>query len=624
MPRPTSLSNICLEEVPDIRRLEKIAATIREKILEVLTGLGEERRGHPGGSLSLVEILTVLYFSFLKIDPDNPDWEERDRFVLSKGHGCLALYVALALRGFFDPEWLFTFRKLDSRLQGHPDMRKTPGVDMSSGSLGNGIAAGVGMALAFRAQNRGNRVCVVTGDGELQEGVVWEAAMTAGKYQLERLLAIVDCNGWQGSGRIQEIMPLEPLIEKWRAFQWNVLQTDGHDVGQIVRQLEQVRRTTGRPTVILAHTIKGKGVPFMENDNSWHQRALWPEEGTVVSSSGGYGEIGSPLFSTRAAAGEALLSMAREGSDFALLTADTSVSMGIKSLQESYPERCLEVGIAEQNLFMVAAGMASTGKVVFVCTYSIFAGMRALEQLRSFIACPRLPVKILAGLCGLSAGIEGVSHLTTEEVGILRCIPQLTIINPSDARMTRQAIRAAAAFPGPVYIRLGRDPTPVLPETDSIFAIGRGQLRVEEGWQAVLLTTGLITVEVLEAAVELDRQGIKCTVAEFPTLKPLDRELVLTLARRAETLFTVEEHNLIGGLGTAVIETIGEGPNRKVEKIGIPDCFLESGTPEELRRKYGLSKQSIVRRVLAALHRSMELGPAQEEGGEHSIETPQR
>ena len=229
--------------------------------------------GHPGGSLSAMDILTALYFNELNIDPSRPRWEDRDRFVLSKGHCTPALYSLLALRGFFPLEQLKLFRSIKGHMSGHPDMRHVPGVDMSTGSLGQGLSAAVGMAMAAKLQNRSNRCYALCGDGELAEGQIWEAAMAAAKWKLDNLCVFVDVNGLQIDGRTADVMPSEPLDKKFEAFNWNVIKIDGHDFEQILSALDSARSFKGKPTVILAATVKGKGVSFMENQAGWHGKA---------------------------------------------------------------------------------------------------------------------------------------------------------------------------------------------------------------------------------------------------------------------------------------------------------------------------------------------------------------
>lgn len=251
----------------DEAKLQEIAKQIRRNIIAMIA---EANSGHPGGSLSAVEIMTYLYFQEMKVDPANPAWPERDRLVLSKGHAAPVLFSALAERGFFPREELLTFRKINSRLQGHPDMKKAPGVDMSTGSLGQGISTAIGMALAGKLDKLDYRVFVLLGDGECQEGQVWEAAMAAGHYKLDNLVVFLDYNGLQIDGPCETVMSVAPLADKFRAFGWDVQEIDGHSFPQIAAALQQAKKVQGKPHMIVARTVKGKGVSFMENEVGWH------------------------------------------------------------------------------------------------------------------------------------------------------------------------------------------------------------------------------------------------------------------------------------------------------------------------------------------------------------------
>ena len=253
-----------------LKDLKKRAAVIRKHIIDEVYNAAS---GHPGGSLSCADILTVLYFEEMNIDPQRPSWEDRDRFVLSKGHCAPALYATLAERGFFPVEDLVKFRSADSYLEGHPSMRYVPGVDMSTGSLGQGISAATGMALAGKLDGKDYRVYAVLGDGEIQEGQVWEACMAAAHYKLDNLTAFLDHNGLQIDGNIADVMSPEPVTEKFKAFGWNVIHIDGHDIPQIIDALKKAKEVKGKPTMIIADTVKGKGVAFMENQAGWHGSA---------------------------------------------------------------------------------------------------------------------------------------------------------------------------------------------------------------------------------------------------------------------------------------------------------------------------------------------------------------
>jgi transketolase len=282
-------------DTAEIARLQDVARRIR---VGVVRAVNEARAGHLGGPLSAADVLAALYFHVLRIRPEDPVWPERDRFVLSKGHSSIGLYAALALRGYFPVEELATFDQAGTRLQGHPDMTKLPGLDMSTGSLGMGISAAIGIALGTRLTGHPDvRTYVMLGDGECQEGEVWEAAMVAARYGLDKLIAIVDHNklqqfGWRGEGPDGRTSPQAAgeLVAKWSAFGWRVLEVDGHDIAAILGVLEKAARGDGRPTVVIAHTVKGKGVSFMEGHYYWHTRALTPDEFATAMA-----ELGEPI-----------------------------------------------------------------------------------------------------------------------------------------------------------------------------------------------------------------------------------------------------------------------------------------------------------------------------------------
>lgn len=267
---------------PDFDALRSVATSVRRSVISAIHHAGA---GHIGGPLSATDLLTVLYFHELRIDPADPSWPDRDRFIFSKGHSSIALYATLAERGYFPTEELLTFDQLDSRLQGHPDMLVTPGIDMSTGSLGQGLSPGLGMALAARLTGKDYRTYVMIGDGEAQEGQIWEASMVAARYKVDNLVAILDWNGLQqygwseaGRGPDDRMNPLEDPAGKWRAFGWYVIELDGHDLRAVVAALDEARSIRGQPTMLIAHTVKGKGVSFMEGNYLWHAKPITDEE----------------------------------------------------------------------------------------------------------------------------------------------------------------------------------------------------------------------------------------------------------------------------------------------------------------------------------------------------------
>lgn len=261
-----------------VNKISKNALKMRRLIVKMLA---RAKSGHPGGSLSCTDIIACLYFDIMRYNPNNPLWEDRDRFHLSKGHACPAVYAALALSGYFPVKELWNLRKFGSILQGHPDKR-TPGIEVASGSLGQGLSVSLGMALAAKIDKKNWRVYCLMGDGELQEGNIWEAAMAAAHFKVDNLCGIVDYNRFQIDGRIEEVMGLEPLVNKWEAFGWHVIQCDGHNIEELLEAFDEAKTISLKPTVIIAHTVKGKGVSFMEHVVDFHGRAPTEEEEEIA------------------------------------------------------------------------------------------------------------------------------------------------------------------------------------------------------------------------------------------------------------------------------------------------------------------------------------------------------
>ena len=263
------------KSAPDLNALKAQAQELRQAILKMISNAGS---GHPGGSLSMVELLVGLYWYTLRHDPKRPDWADRDLFLLSKGHGCPALYTVLAYQGYFPKEELMTLRKFPTRLQGHPERGSVPGIEIASGSLGQGLSMANGIAMADRLDGRARRIFCLMGDGEIQEGQVWEAAMTAPHHKLDSVCAIIDANQLQQNGPVKQIQDIEPLADKWRSFGWHAIEINGHDIGQVVKAYDEAETVKGKPQVIVARTVKGKGVSFMELNHAWHGVAPKPDE----------------------------------------------------------------------------------------------------------------------------------------------------------------------------------------------------------------------------------------------------------------------------------------------------------------------------------------------------------
>jgi len=305
--------------------------------------------------------------------------------------------------------------------------------------------------------------------------------------------------------------------------------------------------------------------------------------------------------STIEAFGQSLLAVGQERSEVVALVADTLKSMGVLPFKQAYPERVFDLGIAEQNMMMAAAGLASTGKIPFVASYAVFLSMRTLEQIRTFIAYPGLKVRVVAGLGGLSGAFDGVTHQGTEDLSIMRAIPNMTVINPADAVSVERAVRALVYWPGPAYLRLARVKTPVLFGEDYQFQIGKANLLRPGGAEVALIATGLPVRLALEAADLLKRDGISASVLECHTLKPIDREALLALASQCGAAVTIEENNIVGGLGSAVAETLSEAHPIPIVRVGIRDCYSESASQDQLCEQAGLTVENVVRAAQRAI-----------------------
>ncbi len=484
-----------------------------------LVALAAAGSGHSGGSLSIMDIAAALYLDEMKHDPEKPSWVERDRVFWSAGHKAPALYASLGISGYFNIEDMVTLRKLNSPFAGHPHRLKLPGVEVSSGSLGQGLSIAVGSALAARLDNRDYRVYCIMGDGEQQEGQVWEAAMEASHYELDNLCAVIDYNGLQIDGPVNDVMSIEPLMDKYRSFGFHVLAIDGHSMEQILGAFKQARRNKGKPTLIVAKTVKGKGVQFMENVCGWHGKApnveqlkdalaqLGLEHQLDVESllrkahnyqarvdetldnrepkySRSYWwnagqEMKVSMSPTRLGFGQAL---ATHGDDerIVALGADISDSITISQFHVGHPERksrWLSMGIAEQSATCVAAGLAKEGKLPVFGTYGVFASGRNLDQIRTTICYGNYNVLIAGAHGGVSVGPDGATHQALEELFQMCGLPNMRVEVPCDVIETERATEhLLLAVDGPKYIRFAREATPVVTDATTPYVFGKANV----------------------------------------------------------------------------------------------------------------------------------------------------
>jgi transketolase len=625
--------------------------------------------GHPGGTLSIMDIAAALYLRVLNHDPTDPVWPDRDRVFWSTGHKAPALYVALAKAGYFPLEDTVLLRQLGSGFEGHPNWLELPGVEISSGSLGQGLGVAVGNALAGKLLGRPYRVYCIMGDGEQQEGSIWEAAMAAGHYKLDNLCGIIDKNELQIDGWVRNVMNVDPLAEKYRAFQWNVLEIDGHDMDKILDAFGRAQANSELPTLIIAHTVKGKGVSFMENEAGWHgvapNRAQFEKAmvelatpsvprtrlEALLARVADYGAQVTrkmketlPTFRrdywwnaratmkvdmdpTRMGFGRGL---EKAGVDERVVTlhADISGSIRITDFEAKHPERqhrVFSVGIAEQNMMEVAAGLAKEGLIPVTGTYGVFASGRCWDQIRTTICYSNLNVKIAGAHGGISVGPDGATHQALEEIALMSILPNMHVVVPCDSLETERAtLFSLLDLIGPAYIRFAREATPVIttPATPYRYGVAniiryRGEkprfldafetfLSADyagEDEEVSIIACGPMVPEAMRAAWLLKEEyGLETRVVNMHTAKPLDVGALVQAAEQTRLIVTAEEHQ-VGGFGNIVAGAILQHrQNYKnpllFDMVGVNDRFGLSGKPWELVQEFGLSAEHIAQRVL--------------------------
>jgi transketolase len=499
-----------------VEQLKEAANLMRGYNLLALCAAGS---GHAGGTLSIMDITAALYLHVAQQDPKNPTWPDRDRILWSAGHKAPALYAGLAFAGFFPIDELVTLRKLHARLQGHPHWLKLPGVEVSSGSLGQGLSIAVGMALAARINGKKHKIFCLMGDGEQQEGQVWEAAMEAGHFHLDDIIAVIDVNGLQIDGLVKDVMQVQPLDEKYASFGWEVIHVDGHDMKQLVQAFDKAKAVVGKPVVILAKTIKGKGVSFMENVAGWHGKV--PNRAELDASLKELGlteripvdqllnqaksyqarmdrelEAKMPKFSrdfwwnagdamqvkmepTRKGFGQ---SLAENGGDerVVCLGLDISGSITIADFYAGKPERkdrWFSLGIAEQSATSAAVGLAKEGKLPVIGSYATFSAARNLDQIRVSICYGNFNVLIAGAHAGVSVGPDGATHQALEDLFAMQGLPNMSVVVPCDIIEARKATTyLLLEHKGPKYIRLAREATPVVTDEKTPFVFGKANV----------------------------------------------------------------------------------------------------------------------------------------------------
>jgi transketolase len=603
--------------------LKNIATRLRIESIQSTTAAGS---GHPTTCCSAAEIMAALFFAEMRYDPSDPQNAYADRLVLSKGHAAPILYAAWAEAGYVPHNELLNLRKITSDLEGHPTPRLAF-VDVATGSLGQGLAAGVGIALNARRIGSDARTYVLMGDGETAEGSVWEAASLAHFYKLSSLCAIVDINGL-GQSRPTELQhDMESARARWAGFGWQTIVIDGNDLERVTAALAEARRTTGGPTVILARTIKGKGVSFLEGAPNWHgkplkkgeelERAMRELEAQMVPEVPGVkiqierprqgpreAADGTPLappsynigdlVATREAYGAVLPRLGAANPRVVALDADVKNSTFSEKFEAAHPERFYQCFIAEQGMIGMSMGLAARGAIPFPSTFAAFLS-RAADFVR-MLAISDLNVKMAGSHAGVSIGEDGPSQMALEDLAIMSSQPNITVLYPCDAVSAEQLIAAAAAHKGPVYVRTSRPKTPVIYRNDESFPIGGSKvLRRSDRDVATVIGAGITVVEALKAYDELKAAGVNIRVIDLYSVQPIDAATLVTAARETQQLITVEDHYPTGGIGDAVARAVAPA-GFVVTRLAVNE-IPRSGKPQELVDRYGISARHIVEAI---------------------------
>jgi len=655
----------------NIDQLEEIAKEIRSLAITAITAAGS---GHTGGVMSIIDIATVLYLKIANHDPSNPDWADRDRIFWSAGHKAPALYAVLGISGYFDKDHVVKLRKLDSGFEGHPNRFSLKGIEFSSGSLGHGLGVAIGSALNAKLKAKGYRVYCILGDGELNEGSVWEAAMSASHYKLNNLIAIIDRNKLQIDGNTSKVMEIEPLVDKFNSFGFKVMEVDGHNIADLIEVFTKAHSVKNKPVAIIANTTKGKCISFAENICSYH--GISPKDGihgaesleTALSDIGcnSYGsekvnnllkiaseyqteidkEVATitPKFSkdywwntqknmkvdlepTRVGFGGAIKELGNDPRVVAL-GADITGSIKMSDFYSNNPERVsrfFTMGIAEQNMTAVAAGMAKEGLIPFIGSYGVFITGRNWDQIRTTVCYNNYNVKIACAHAGISVGPDGATHQSLEDISNIYYLPNMKLVVPADSIETKKLTRLICYLEGPATIRYAREATPIISTEDTPCKFGeaniiryRGLKRKfieafstvlstdykSEGEDLSIIACGPMVAEAMRAAYILKEEyNIEARIVNIHTLKPIDRDAIIAAAVSTKAIITCEEHQL-GGFGNVVAGVITTATINKpiyMDMIGIKDRFGKSGQPWELMKVFRLVAENIVEKAKTLL-----------------------
>jgi transketolase len=575
------------------------------------------KSGHPSSGMSAADLMAVLVANHYRFDFESPKRAENDRLIFSKGHASTLLYAIFRAAGAITDEELLRYRQFDSILEGHPTPR-IPWVDVATGSLGQGLPIGVGMALAGKYLDRlPYRVWVLCGDSEMAEGSMWEAFEHAAHYELDNLTAIIDVNRLGQRGETMVGWDLDTYRDRAHAFGWETIEIDGHDVEAVDRAYTEAAGTTGKPTVVIARTIKGKGVKAIENQPGWHGKALDnPDE--AIEELGGLrnihvdvaepeaaqahtfpsGTLELPRYelgdevATRKAYGEALAALGTARGDVVALDGEVSNSTFAEIFAKAHPDRYFEMYIAEQQLLAAAVGLSARGWNPYASTFAAFFS-RAYDFIR-MAAISRANLRLAGSHAGVSIGEDGPSQMALEDIASLRAVHSSTVLQPCDANQTAKLVAAMADTEGIVFLRTLRPNTPVIYDADEDFEIGGSRvLRSSVTDDVTVVASGVTVPEAMQAAETLAGEDIGVRVIDLYSIKPIDVEGLRAAAEATGRIITVEDHYPEGGIGDAVLAALAEsGAEARVVKLAVDD-MPHSGKPAELLAAFGIDADGI-------------------------------
>jgi len=609
-------------------KLQEKANLIRKWCLRTTTAAGS---GHPTSCLSAADLTAVLFDKYFSYDLKNPLNLYNDRFVLSKGHAAPLLYTLFGMAGAYPLAETLRLRKFDSRFEGHPTPRFVYS-EAATGSLGQGLSVAAGLALLAKRAQLDYKTYVLLGDGELAEGQVWEAANFASYHQLDNLIAIADINRLAQSGETMFGWDLEKYAERFRAFGFEVIEIDGHNLNEVDEAFRQgTDNHNGKPLAIIAQTIKGKGISFLEDREGWHGKALDKEQ--LQKALEELGDIDDQLhfnlrqpgttwlpgratfpisikpsydrdqeYATREVFGEVITELGKENKDIYVLDADVKNSTFTADFLSIFPERFIECYIAEQNMVSVATGLSRLGKIPIVATFGAFL-TRAADQIR-MARVSEANIKFVGSHVGVSIGEDGPSQMGLEDIALFGTLPHTVIFQPADAVATSKLTDLMIKHQGMVYLRTLRPKTPLIYENQEEFKIGGSKLlRRSDEDQLTIAATGITVFEALKAADQLKEEGIAVRVVDCYSINPIDQETLINCvtATRNPILITVEDHFSHGGMGDFAVTAVTASERLvQVKKMAVAQ-ISHSGKMEELLEEACISASAIISQVHALI-----------------------